>query len=63
MGFGELYKATKLEEHKQIAIKTYENIVKRKDNTKGSWNKSHSGTRNLRNFALPMILCNLSLIL
>ena len=28
---------------------------------KGKWNKLYPGTRNLKGFALPMILCNLSL--
>ena len=31
------------------------------DNPKGHWNKLHAGTRDLKNFALPMILCNLAL--
>ena len=31
------------------------------DNPKGKWNKLYPGTRNLKGFALPMILCNLSL--
>lgn len=30
-------------------------------NPKGKWNKLHPGTRDLKGFALPMILCNLSL--
>ena len=30
-------------------------------NPKGRWEKAHPGTRSLKNFALPMILCNLAL--
>ena len=63
MAFGELYKATKDEKHKKIAIDTYNNIIQRQKNPKGNWNKAYPNTRNLKNFSLPMILCNLSLIL
>lgn len=36
-------------------------ILSKVDNPKGHWNKLHAGTRDLKNFALPMILCNLAL--
>ncbi|WP_445735914.1 AGE family epimerase/isomerase [Mariniflexile sp.] len=63
MAFGELFKATKNPEHKDVAIDTYNNILAREHNPKGVWNKAHKGTRDLKGFSLPMILCNLSLIL
>jgi len=63
MGFGELYKATGNDEFRKIALDTYHNIIKRKDNPKGIYSKQYPGTRPLKNFSLPMILCNLSLIL
>lgn len=63
MAFSELYKATWNEEHKKIALDTFNNILKRQDNTKGQYNKAYPGTRPLKNFSLPMILCNLSLIM
>ena len=63
MAFSELYKATGDEEHKQIALNTFNNILKRQDNPKGLYNKAFLGTRPLKSFALPMILCNLSLIM
>jgi N-acylglucosamine 2-epimerase len=63
MAFGELYKATRNENHKEIAVNTYNNIIKRQENPKGIYTKTYPETRNLKNFALPMILCNLSLIL
>ncbi|GAB6008701.1 n-acyl-d-glucosamine 2-epimerase [Dysgonomonas reticulitermitis] len=63
MGFGELYKATGNEEHRAIALDTYNNIISRKENPKGIYSKTYPGTRPLKNFSLPMILCNLSLIL
>jgi N-acylglucosamine 2-epimerase len=61
MGFGALYKITGKQEHCDIAVDTFQNIIKRQHNTKGIYNKSYPGTRPLRNFSLPMILCNLSL--
>ena len=63
MAFGELYKATKDTTHRDLAVRTYNNIIARQSNPKGIWNKAYPGTRNLRGFSLPMILCNLSLIM
>ena len=63
MAFSELYKATGDEEHKQIALTTFRNIQDRQDNPKGTYNKAYPGTRPLKSFSLPMILCNLSLIM
>lgn len=61
MAFGQLFKATEKEEYGQIAKSTFENILKRSDNPKGKYNKLVPGTRPLKGFSLPMILCNLSL--
>lgn len=61
MAFGQLYKATGNEEYAEIAKRTFNNILLRQDNPKGIYNKAVDGTRPLMNFALPMILCNLSL--
>jgi N-acylglucosamine 2-epimerase len=61
MAFGQLSKATGNSEYAEIARKTFDIIISRMDNPKGKWNKTYPGTRNLKNFALPMILCNLSL--
>ena len=63
MAFGELYKATNDPMHKKVAVDTYTNILSKQNNPKGKWNKAHKGTRELKNFSLPMILCNLSLLL
>jgi N-acylglucosamine 2-epimerase len=63
MAFSELYKATGDEEHKQIALTTFNNIQKRQINPKGLYTKAFPGTRPLKSFSLPMILCNLSLIM
>lgn len=61
MAFGQLSKATGNKEYAEIAKKTFEIILSKVDNPKGKWNKCYPGTRNLKNFALPMILCNLAL--
>lgn len=61
MGFAALYKATQKEEYASIAQQTFANILKRRNNTKGIYNKQFPGTRSLRNFSLPMILSNLSI--
>jgi N-acylglucosamine 2-epimerase len=61
MAFASLSKATGNEMYGMIARKTFERVLDREKNPKGRWNKSVEGTRDLRNFALPMILCNLSL--
>ena len=61
MAFAALYKADPQEKYAEIAKTTFYNIIKRKDNPKGKYNKVFPGTRNLKNFALPMILSNLSL--
>lgn len=61
MAFGQLSLATGKEEYADIARKTFDIILSKVDNPKGRWNKLHPGTRDLKNFALPMILCNLAL--
>lgn len=61
MGFGALYKIDPQDEYANIAAKTFKNILRKRNDPKGIYNKAYAGTRPLKNFALPMILCNLSL--
>lgn len=61
MAFGQLYKATGNEKYAEIAKNTFQNILKKSKNPKGIYNKLFPGTRPLKGFSLPMILCNLSL--
>lgn len=61
MAFGTLYQIEPKEWYAEITKITFENILKRQKNPKGKYNKIYPGTRELQNFALPMILCNLSL--
>ena len=59
--FGQLYQATGEERYGILARETFTAILARRDNPKGQWSKAIAGTRPLKNFALPMILCNLAL--
>lgn len=61
MAFGQLSLATGSEEYEKIAMDTYNIILSKSENPKGKWNKIHPGSRDMKNFALPMIMCNLSL--
>lgn len=61
MAFGQLFKATGNQEYAKIAKETFDNILRKRDNPKGLYNKAYPGTRPLKGFSLPMILCNLSL--
>ena len=61
MAFGQLSLATGNDEYAHIAKSTFRQILARRENPKGAWNKAVATTRPLKNFALPMILCNLAL--
>lgn len=61
MAFAQLAKATGNAEYAEIAKKTFARILDRQGNPKGRWNKSHPGTRPMKDFALPMIICNMAL--
>jgi N-acylglucosamine 2-epimerase len=45
----------------EIALQTFENILKRRNSPKGNYSKEYPGTRPIKGFALPMILSNLAL--
>jgi N-acylglucosamine 2-epimerase len=61
MAFAQFFKATGDQSAATLALKTYDNILKRTPNPKGSYEKQVPGTRPIKGFALPMILCNLTL--
>lgn len=61
IAFGQLSLATGNAEYAEIAKRTFENILSKRDNPKGKWNKAFPGTRNLKSFSLPMILSNVTL--
>jgi N-acylglucosamine 2-epimerase len=61
MAFGQLSIATGEELYASVAKATFENILRRSADPKGKYSKTVAGTRPLKGFSLPMILCNLSL--
>ncbi len=61
MAFAQLAKATGNEEYSEIARKTFNRILERRSNPKGKWCKVVPSTRPMKDFALPMIICNMAL--
>ena len=61
IAFGQLYKATGNQEYAEIAKKTFDIVLAKRNNPKGKWSKAAQGARALKDFALPMILCNVAL--
>lgn len=61
MAFAQLAKAAGSSEYAEIAKKILDRILARKSDPKGRWEKSFPGTRPLKGFSLPMILCNMAL--
>jgi N-acylglucosamine 2-epimerase len=61
MAFSSLDKAIPGKGYDTIACQTFENILSRRNDWKGGYEKSFPGTRPLKSFALPMILSNLSI--
>lgn len=61
MAFAQLAKATGNDEYVQIARRIFGRILERRSNPKGQWCKAYPGTRPMKDFALPMIICNMAL--
>ena len=61
MAFAQLAKATGNDEYALIARRIFERILERRSNPKGQWCKAYPGTRPMKDFALPMIICNMAL--
>lgn len=61
MAFAQLAEATQNDEYAELAKKIFNRILERQDNPKGPWNKAYPGTRPMKDFALPMIICNMAL--
>jgi len=61
MAFGQYALASGDESAADISLRTFENILKREANPKGIYNKIVPNSRPMKGFALPMILCNLTL--
>ena len=61
MAFAQLAKATGSEEYAEIARNIFRRILERRSAPKGKWCKAVPGTRPMKDFALPMIICNMAL--
>ena len=61
MAFAQTAKATGSDEYAEIAKRIFKRILERRSNPKGKWSKAVSGTRPMKDFALPMIICNMAL--
>lgn len=61
LAFAQLAEATGNKEYEEIAKKTFDRVLERVPNPKGKWSKASKQARQMKDFALPMILCNLSL--
>lgn len=61
MAFAQLAKATGNDEYAQNARRVFGRILERRSNPKGQWCKAYPGTRPMKDFALPMIICNMAL--
>ncbi|MBO4641487.1 MAG: AGE family epimerase/isomerase [Bacteroidaceae bacterium] len=61
IAFGQLYIATGNSVYADVAKKTFDIVLSKKDNPKGKWSKAAPGARAMKSFDLPMILCNVSL--
>lgn len=61
VGLAALYKISNEDKYGEVAYKTFNRIIERRENPKGRYNKSYPGTRALKGFSLPMILSNLAL--
>ncbi len=61
MAFAQAAIATGSQEYAEIAKKTFDRILEKSNAPKGKWEKSIAGTRPLKGFSLPMILCNMAL--
>jgi N-acylglucosamine 2-epimerase len=61
MAFSQYALASRSTEAQEIALQAYNNVLRRRDNPKGKYNKAYPGTRPMKTLAVPMILANLSL--
>ena len=59
MAMGKMHHITGEKKYKIVVDETLKKITQRVAKPKDRWDKSYPDTRPLKNFALPMILCNL----
>ncbi len=61
IAFGQLFRATGDSLYADVARQTFNLVLQRRSCPKGQWSKAVPGTRPLKTFDLPMILCNVAL--
>lgn len=61
MAFAQLAEASGDGRYAEISKNIFDRILARRDNPKGIWEKSYPGTRPMKGFSLPMIICNMAL--
>ena len=61
MAFCQYGRATGDSQYTDLALNIYNNILRRKNNPKGQYNKQCSGTRPLHSMGFPMIMANLAM--
>lgn len=61
MAFSKFALASGQDWAKDVALQAYSNVLRRKDNPKGTYTKGYPGTRPMKSLAVPMILANLTL--
>jgi N-acylglucosamine 2-epimerase len=61
MGFAQYALASGDAQAADIALRTFRNLLRRKDNPKGKYTKQFPGTRPLKSQSIPMILINVAL--
>lgn len=61
MAFSKFALASRQDWAKDVALQAYSNVLRRKDNPKGTYTKGYPGTRPMKSLAVPMILANLTL--
>ena len=59
MAMGKMHHITGEKKYKIVVDETLKKIIQRAAKPKDRWDKAYPDTRPLKNFALPMILCNL----
>ncbi|MBN8560844.1 MAG: AGE family epimerase/isomerase [Leptolyngbya sp. UWPOB_LEPTO1] len=61
MAFSQFALASGQDWAREVALQAYQNVLRRQNNPKGSYNKAYPGTRSLKGLSVPMILANLTL--
>lgn len=61
MGFAQYALASGEEESREIALRTWRNVLGRRGNPKGKYDKTFPGTRPIKALAVPLMLLNLAL--